>query len=204
MGEMIGNIAHQWRQPLNALIILIQSFQTKMMFGKLDEKFVEEQVEEGLKLANSMSKTIDDFRTFFKPKTEKKVIDLCQSIKNTLSLIGIIIKNEQININIKCDKNVELISYENALNQVILNLFSNSKDAFVSNSVKNRKIDITILKTKLKNCIIFKDNGGGIDESIIGRIFEPYFPPNTIKPHKGQVSDFICQNRLLKINWVEK
>ena len=116
-------------------------------------------------------------------------------------MISIIIKNEQININIECDENVELISYENALNQVILNLFSNSKDAFVSNSVKNRKIDITILKTKLKNCIIFKDNGGGIDKSIIGRIFEPYFTTKHNKAAQGTgiglyMSKQIIENQL--------
>jgi len=83
MGEMIGNIAHQWRQPLNALTILIQSFGTKSMAGKLDQEFIDKQVDEGLRLADQMSNTIEDFRNFFSPHRDREYFSLVKSLNDT-------------------------------------------------------------------------------------------------------------------------
>jgi len=178
MGEMIGNIAHQWRQPLNVLTLIIQSFNTKRMSGKLSDEFIEKQVEEGMKLSNAMSKTIEDFRNFFNPNREKENFSIKTAIENALFLMGGACKDENIDIKIICRE--DFIAYANAneFSQVILNLISNAKDALAQNKTEEKLIWITLAKKSLSQesaIIEIVDSGGGIDEKIIDRVFEPYF-----------------------------
>jgi len=174
MGEMVGNIAHQWRQPLNAMTVLIQSFAIKNMSGKLTDEFIEQQVQEGLRLSKMMSSTIDDFRNFFTPNKSREYFDIKECIEDTINIA----QEKEVNITIKCDDDVKIYGYQNEFSQVILNLLNNSIDSF--NNIKT-KYDKNILIEVKKDAdsssvnISFIDNGGGIDESIIDRIFEPYF-----------------------------
>jgi len=174
MGEMVGNIAHQWRQPLNAMTVLIQSFAIKNMSGKLTDDFIEKQVEEGLRLSKMMSDTIDDFRNFFTPNKSREYFDIKECIEDTINIA----QEKDINITIKCDENIRIYGYQNEFSQVILNLLSNSIDCFSNIKTKyDKNILIDVKKDDEANSvsISFIDNGGGIDESIIDRIFEPYF-----------------------------
>ena len=179
MGEMIGNIAHQWRQPLNALTLLIQSFGTKSLSGKLDQTFIDQQVKEGMRLAVSMSDTIEDFRNFFSPSKEKEHFSLSKSIHDTLEMSSFFCKDENIDITVNCDEDITIYGYANEFSQVILNFINNARDNFKYKQMHDdKKIEITIKEVHGKHPtvnIYFADNGGGIEEHIIDRVFEPYF-----------------------------
>ncbi len=179
MGEMIGNIAHQWRQPLNALTILIQGFGTKSMTGKLDQAFIDKQVDEGLRLAEQMSNTIEDFRNFFSPHRDREYFSLEKSLTDTLELVEFFCKDEHIDIEVISKEDMRVFGYSNEFSQVILNLINNARDNFRHKNINDeRKILIKIekrVKPKQFAMISFIDNGGGIDPKIKDRIFEPYF-----------------------------
>jgi len=177
MGEMIGAIAHQWRQPLNSLALNIQLLVDDFFEKKVDEKYIENFEKKNLNIIHFMSKTIDDFRNFFSKDKEKEYIDLMESVIDVLKLIDKQLKDLNIKIEIK-GKSKKVYAYKNELKQVILNIITNSKDAILENNIENGKISIFIDKNK----IIIEDNAGGIPENIKDRIFEPYF---TTKNTKG-------------------
>ena len=176
MGEMIANIAHQWRQPLNALTLLIQSFGTKSMTGNLTKEFIDTQVNEGLRLAVSMSDTIEDFRNFFSINRQKEYFDLKESINNTLDMSSFFLKDENIDIKIQANDGIKIYGYTNEFSQVLLNLINNARENFKYNNItEDKKILINLKKEDDLIILEFIDNGGGIKENIIDRIFEPYF-----------------------------
>ena len=172
MGEMVGNIAHQWRQPLNAMSVLIQSFAIKNMAGKLTDEFIDKQVEEGIRLSNMMSQTIEDFRNFFTPNKSREYFNLKNSIKDTIDLS----QEHDVNITIKSNDNIMIYGYENEFSQVILNLLNNSIDSFKKiDHPFDKNILIQVSEKDNEIMLSFIDNGGGIKDDIIDRIFEPYF-----------------------------
>ncbi len=179
MGEMIGNIAHQWRQPLNALTVLIQSFGIKSMSGNLNQEFIDKQVDEGLRLANQMSNTIEDFKNFFSPHKDREYFGIVETLRETLELVEFFCKDEHIDIKLIAKDEIRVYGYSNEFSQVILNLLNNARDNFKQKDIqKNRKIVIKVEKKHKPEpfvMISFIDNGGGIDTHIIDRIFEPYF-----------------------------
>jgi signal transduction histidine kinase len=179
MGEMIGNIAHQWRQPLNALTILIQSFGTKSLTGNLTQEFIDKQVNEGLRLADQMSNTIEDFRNFFSPTREREYFSIEKSLNDTLELVEFFCKDEHIDIKVIAKEDLRVFGYSNEFAQVILNLINNARDNFKHRNMNDERKIIIKLEKKLKPkpfaMISFIDNGGGIDPKIKDRIFEPYF-----------------------------
>ncbi len=179
MGEMIGNIAHQWRQPLNALTVLIQSFGIKSMSGNLTQEFIDQQVREGLRLANQMSNTIEDFKNFFSPHKEREYFGVVESIRETLDLVELFLKDEHIDIQLIAKEEIRVYGYSNEFSQVILNLLNNARDNFKQRNIQSdRRIVIKVERKRRPEpfvMISFIDNGGGVDPHIIDRIFEPYF-----------------------------
>jgi len=175
MGEMIGNIAHQWRQPLNALSLLLQKQQIFYERGVLTPDKIQESVEKGTMLINKMSSTIDDFRDFFKPSKQKVIFDIKHAIDSTLELIDAALYNQNIRLNIDIQEGNKIYGYENEFSQVILNIINNAKDALVQKKIQNSEIN---LQTYLKDNIIHLqicDNAGGIADNHLNKIFEPYF-----------------------------
>ena len=166
MGEMIGAIAHQWRQPLNALAINLQNIEDDYEEGLVDEEFLEEFVKRNMKIVNFMSKTIDDFRNFFKTDKKRNNFSVKDAINEVIMIQKAQLSHNNIEITLK-GEDFTLYSFENEFKQVILNIINNAKDAIKNNG----KIEITISDNK----IVIEDTGGGIDESIIHRVFEPYF-----------------------------
>jgi PAS domain S-box-containing protein len=170
MGEMIGAIAHQWRQPLNALSINIQNLDDDFEEGLIDKTFIDELIKKNSQTIQFMSKTIDDFRNFYKIDKVKEPFSILKKIQTVVEIQTAQLNHYNIMVTISGD-NFKIDGYASEFQQVILNLINNAKDAIVENSIEYGKIEI-ILKN---NCIIFKDNGGGIKKEIIERIFEPYF-----------------------------
>lgn len=184
MGEMIGAIAHQWRQPLNTLGLLIQDLMDASDFGQLNEEYLKSTVKNSMEQILYMSQTIDDFRNYFKPAREKSVFDLKQKIVEIVNLIKPQMKANHVSLDID-QKNMESIfirGYPGEFQQVVLNLISNAKDAILS---KRDKGDVTpdyhgVIKIILKKenaiaRVLVEDNGTGISPDVMPHIFEPYF-----------------------------
>lgn len=175
MGEMIGNIAHQWRQPLNALSLLLQKQQILYEKGILTPKIVEESTEKGTMLINKMSTTIDDFRNFFKPDKKKHNFDVKDIVERTLELVHVSLYNQNIKLTLDIQEGQQLYGYENEFSQVILNIINNAKDALLDENTQDGQILIssTLEDNEIEICI--QDNAGGVPEENIEKIFEPYF-----------------------------
>ena len=176
LGEMLNNIAHQWRQPLGSITMIIQSFQTKLLLGKLTQSFVDEKVKDALFLASNMSNTLDDFKNFFSPNKIKSEFSIKNCLEHSIELSKYLLIQENIEVKLSIRKNIKINSFYNELSHVFLNIISNSKDALSSNVDKNDRI-IKIIVNKYKNHLIVNilDNGGGIPQEILPKIFEPYY-----------------------------
>jgi signal transduction histidine kinase len=175
MGEMIGNIAHQWRQPLNALSLVLQNIHFSYKINDLNDEFMDNSMQKANLLTNTMSKTIDDFRNFFKPNKEKKVFSLNENIIKTVSMVDSSLENNNIELIKNINQDVYIFGFPNEFSQVILNIINNAKDALIENNIENKKINIDLSKDLKYAYIIIRDNAGGIPNNIIGKIYDPYF-----------------------------
>jgi PAS domain S-box-containing protein len=183
MGEMIGNIAHQWRQPLNIISIKKDLIVEEYFDKRLDDKVVEEFEEDMNNIVQYMSKTIDDFRNFFIPSKDKIVFNIVQTLESITNIVDAQLQNHNIDliINNHHENSINLKGYPNEFKQVLINLISNAKDAILKRQMKNEietgKIVIDLYKNKNSNQVkvIVTDNGGGIPKDILPKIFEPYF-----------------------------
>jgi len=181
LGEMIGNIAHQWRQPLSVISTAISGLKIEQEYGKLTEDKINNAYHVINENAQYLSKTIDDFRDFIKENRVKKKFLLNETFNSFFHLIEGSIKNHNLNVIFDIKEEISIDGYPNELTQCFLNIFNNAKDAQL-NQDKNRFIYICASTTQKNVIISFKDNGGGISQDILPRIFEPYF---TTK-HKSQ------------------
>ena len=182
LGEMIGNIAHQWRQPLSLITTAITGMKLQKEFNQLDDKNFNEIVKNITETSKFLSQTIDDFQNYLKEDKVKKDFELNISIKKILNILKGSFTKHSISVILDLENDLYLNGYENELDQAILNILNNSKDALLNIKDDDRTI---FIKTYRKNDdlnIEIVDNAGGISLSIINRIFEPYF---TTK-HKSQ------------------
>lgn len=175
MGEMIGNIAHQWRQPLSSISVSSTGMLLQKQMNILDDEFLKQ----GLKQINDsvqyLSATIDDFRNFYKTDKNKCEFKIVETIEKVINLVDSQFKFHRIEFIQNID-NIKLNTYENELIQVIINLLNNSRDELIKKDLDFEKlIFINVSSTKEKISIEIKDNAGGIPEDIINRVFEPYF-----------------------------
>ena len=176
MGEMIGAIAHNWRQPLNTLSLLCISLVNEFENSSLNKNFITKWMQRVNKQLTFMSETIDDFRNFYKPKEEFKEINLKNTITKIISLIEYELKLNKIKVKINIPESINLISLENQLHQAIINILLNAKDAILEKKIRNGEIIINGKKTLSSIILTIEDNGGGMEDSnILKRVFEPYF-----------------------------
>jgi len=170
MGEMIGAIAHQWRQPLNEIGIAIQNLKYDYEDGLVDKAFLDSFITKNKEIIKFMSSTIDDFRNFYRVDKEKELFDAKDAISKTLSLQMAQLVNNEISIFID-GISFEINGFRNEFLQVILNIINNAKDALIEKKIENAKIEIVLEERS----IVIRDNAGGIAEDVLERIFEPYF-----------------------------
>jgi len=193
LGQMLANVAHQWRQPLTQLNLNIYNMKKASLKDDKDE--VLDFYNESKNVIQNMSTTIDDFTNFFKPEKEKKYFDLKQSINEAIGILEKMIAKEQIIIELHCQK-IILLGIANELSQVIINAIQNSKDAFRDNSVTEKKILISTKKTEQFVIIEIQDNAGGVEAEIIDKVFEPYFTTKHSSSGTGLglfMSKMICE-----------
>ena len=171
MGEMIGNIAHQWRQPLTHLSYTVMNIQDAYKHNSLDEPYLDKKVAEATQQIEFMSQTIDDFKDFYEPNKEKELFSLAEESQEVLGIMSYALEQQDISVEIKVIDDIEIENYKNEYKQVLLNLLANAKDALVFKRILLPKITITIENRG----VTVRDNAGGIEPKIIQKIFEPYF-----------------------------
>lgn len=175
MGEMLNMIAHQWRQPLSAISSIMNNMHIKLVMKEYNEEFLIAQSSQVENLLQHLSKTISDFRRFFLPDKHKTSFLIQTTIDKSLEIVQPSIDLSKIDIFVNNTSSKEIISFENELQQVLLNVLKNAHDALIQNDVKNPQININCFDQDNKVNIQVSDNAGGINPSVIENIFDPYF-----------------------------
>jgi len=179
MGEMISNIAHQWRQPLMEVSSLLLNMEAKVkILNTISNDEIIETVHKSNDVLKYMSNTIDDFRDFFtKNKTEERFY-VSEQIELAINMTRSSINSNNIKIDIFIKNNIQVIGSKNEYLQVLINILSNAKDAIVSKGIKNGKITIKLLKKDSYSIVEIDDNGGGITIEPIDQVFESFYTEN--------------------------
>jgi len=186
MGEMISMIAHQWRQPLNNLSLIIQGASLKYKLGKFDDTQMLKLSQDSKSQISQMSQTIDDFRYFFKPDKDAKEFSVNSVIFHTLTLLKPALDQEDIVVETYLEEEILIKGFSNELGQVLITILNNAKDALVeNNSAKKKRITILLKKDNDKAVISIEDNAGGIADDVIDQIFNPYFSTKEEKNGTG-------------------
>ncbi len=175
MGEMIGNIAHQWKQPLAQLSFILVNIELNSSRGKLTESKLKEKIDEANAQIAFMSNTIDDFRNFFssgKPQVEYKIKD---AITLTEQLLSATLEKNGIELLIDIKENFYLTGQPNEIVQAFVNLINNAKDALLERKIQDPKISFCAFLEDSNKTVTIEDNAGGINVEPIDKIFEPYF-----------------------------
>jgi signal transduction histidine kinase/ABC-type nitrate/sulfonate/bicarbonate transport system substrate-binding protein len=175
MGEMIGNIAHQWRQPLSVISTGVTGMQVQKEYGLLSDEQFNKTCEMINENAQYLSKTIDDFKNFITGDRIKKSFNLTDTFEKFLHLVEGTIKSKNIKVIINAKESSKIKGYENELIQCFINIFNNAKDAQEEQKIENKLIVINTFFKDDKVIIKIQDNGLGIDSHIIDKIFEPYY-----------------------------
>ncbi len=185
MGEMIGNIAHQWRQPLSTITTLASGLKLKGEYDKVDQEDIASFTDNVIQQANYLSNTIENFRNFIKNERLLEKTSIKKSLQSACSLLEASLKNNHVTLIFNVDDDFEVIGNTNELTEAFINLINNSKDV-LKEKVENDMDKIVLISSKLLEnnefMIKIQDSGNGIEDVIIDRIFEPYF---TTK-HKSQ------------------
>ncbi len=175
MGEMIGNIAHQWRQPLNAVGLLVQDLTLSYEYGNFSREYLETSTGKIMQMVRHMSQTIDDFRNFFTPDREKSAFELKKVVRRALALMEGSLADKGIRVEVADGDVPPIVGHPNEFSQVLLNIINNAADALCDKGIPDPKIKVTVAREGEKSVITIADNAGGIPQNIMGRIFEPYF-----------------------------
>lgn len=175
LGEMISNIAHQWRQPLSELSSILMFIKFKHSIGALDNETMNKKSNEADIVIEYMSQTIDDFRNFFMPKKAKENFNVYKIVKLVMSIVSSNLKSYNIDVQIDIDKKIKLNTYVNEYEQVLLNIINNARDVLIEKQVSNPFIKISANEEEEYVVLYIEDNGGGVTVEPKGKIFEPYF-----------------------------
>jgi len=175
MGEMIGHIGHQWRQPLNSLGLMFQKLDRSHKKKMLNDELMEQSTQKAIRIIDQMSKTINDFRDFFKADKQWQNAKLSVVTEQACNIIEPALQENRIKLTVNENSDLTVPCFKNELSQVIMNILANSMDAIVLKKMKDGEIIITFGHNEKSAYIIIDDNAGGIPEDIIEKIFKPYF-----------------------------
>ena len=175
MGEMINNIAHQWRQPLNNIGLIVQNLQSQYDAGEMNAEQMSANVDTAMDVIAYMSRTIDDFRNFFRQDKERHAFDVNMMVSHSLDFLLPSLKSSGINVECQEQPNIIAEGYPSEFMQVLLNILNNAKDVLLERKVANPLISISIFKENQRAVVTIRDNAGGISEDVLPKIFDPYF-----------------------------
>jgi len=175
MGEMIGNIAHQWRQPLNKLGLALQRMQMEQEKGILTDQLMEERVANGMDQLLGLSRTIDDFRNFFRPDSDPAPFSLAGAVQKTVGFFEASCNEHNIKIAIEGNSSLVCNGHVTEFRQALLNILNNARDALLDNRIAEPAITIILRDEERRSVLTVRDNAGGIKPEIIDKIFDPYF-----------------------------
>ena len=175
MGEMIGNIAHQWRQPLAQISAIHMNMKVTYDFDKFTKEYMDSKIKEANKLTSYMSQTINDFQNFFKPQGEKELFSVRKACKDAYFIVESSLKYHGINLEFNVIEDSEILGYKNEYSQVVLNVISNAKDILLERKIENPYINIEIKIGENFSIVKIRDNAGGVKNEILDKIFDPYF-----------------------------
>lgn len=197
MGEMIGNIAHQWRQPLNNLNLVLGNIEDAYEYNELTTECLHEQIALASNLIQTMSSTIDDFRNFFKSDGQKEFFDIGNAIQDALGIVQASFKSNNITVEFVALESISLYGFKGQYRQVVLNILGNAKDALVERRIQNGKITIILENENDFAVVRIRDNAGGIAADVLQKIFDPYF---TTRPEGNGIglymSKMIIENNM--------
>jgi PAS domain S-box-containing protein len=175
MGEMIGTIAHQWRQPLNALGLTIQGIGLTHEMGNLTREHLDATIAKSMDIIFHMSQTIDDFRNFFKPDKEKSWFRINQVVTNTVSLVEANFREYRIAVEVDASEEMETRGFPREYAQAFLNILMNARDALLERGLAEPRVNVRARMEEGRSVVTVSDNAGGIKEEIIDNIFDLYF-----------------------------
>jgi len=173
MGEMIDAIAHQWKQPLNAISMLSELAEMDFEENIVDTAYMKAYKENVFSQIEHLISTLDEFRNFFRPNKSSSVFDVEKALRSVLLLVKDEFLKHSIDVSVQVQDTFTLEAIENEFKHVILNIINNAKDAFNENAIKKRKITIKLFLVAGKKVIEVSDNAGGIPEHIIKDVFKP-------------------------------
>jgi signal transduction histidine kinase len=185
MGEMIGNIAHQWRQPLTAISLLVQDLGECYVYGDFTKEYLDKTIRNALNVIQHMSHTIDDFRNFFKQEKEKKAFSVGEVVTRSLSFIESSLRFNNIVVEVDVDDDLLAFGFPNEFSQALINIIGNAKEAFRERGTSEPLIRIQGFREGKRAVVTITDNAGGIPTQIIDKIFEPYFTTREIENGTG-------------------
>jgi signal transduction histidine kinase len=174
MGEMVHNIAHQWRQPLNALGLLIHNIRDDYEYGALTEENLHQAANDAQRLLERMSHTIDDFRDFFRPDREMADFDVGAAVRDAIFITEASLKHYNIEVVADIPGGIIAEGYPSQFSQAVLNILINAKEALQQRG-SNGRIEVHLGAVAGRACVTVDDNAGGIPADTLPRIFEPYF-----------------------------
>jgi signal transduction histidine kinase len=173
MGEMMDAVAHQWKQPLNALMMLNDLLRSDFHAGRIDGAYIDDLTRTAEEQIDHMVHTLNEFRTFFRPDKATEPFGLKRCIQSVLFLVRDEFLKHHITIHTENSREVILNGIENEFKHLILNIINNARDAFIERGTKERDIYIRFRKAHGMITLEIEDNAGGIPEAVIGDIFKP-------------------------------
>lgn len=185
MYEMISILAHQWRQPLTTISMNVNNILVDMELGEFDNKTLSNELNNISVQTQKLSQTVEEYKNYFKPKSEKETVWVSKLIEEALSILGSSLENHHISLKTQVHHDCQITTHSQELMQVIMSLVINAKEVFEGSPVENRWISVS-LDVKNNSCLlVVEDNAAGIDESIMSRIFDPYFSTKPSKNNSG-------------------
>ncbi|MCM0081514.1 HAMP domain-containing histidine kinase [Geomonas sp. Red32] len=175
MAEMINNIAHQWRQPINTLGLLAQDLQMTYRLGEFTPEFIQQNLSKTMETVRRMSRTIDDFSTFFRPEFDMVDFRLVKVLGKVRSFLEAAFGSRNIEVKLDADCDPVVHGYPSEFSQVILNILMNARDALLAAKAEKPAVTIRVRRGPGVTQVAIADNAGGIPPEILDRVFDPYF-----------------------------
>jgi signal transduction histidine kinase len=199
IGEMVGNISHQWKQPLNTINLILTNLYEEYKYQELDEKEFEKTINTLRKIVDNMADTIKDFTDFLKPSKENTKFDLAESIHLVLDLMEVSLKYNQISIKVDLEPDIRIMGLHNEFAHVLFNVLNNARDAIVESKVEDKYISIRTFSKDKEVIIEIHNTGNQIPDETLEKLFQPYFTTKGDKDGTGvglYISRIIVEQRM--------